>query len=132
MTLGRLDASSNFRTRTIVTINTFGDDVTSEFIKEHYNRAAKILSEKSEKTKTYKSTNPESWGRVITVLPNRTGHVFVTAGSGNDSETFSTGCIAGKFDDAEMRLLPDWKVPHGFLRCDWNHRAEQAVGLDAE
>lgn len=129
MALGRVDESRTIQTKTIVTVDTFGNKVSSEFIKTRYNRAAKILSEKSTKTKSYISTDPESWGHVITVLANGSGYVYVSAGSGNDSETFSIGLVTGKFDDSEMKLLPDWKIPHGFLRCDWNkQRAEQGVG----
>ena len=124
LALGRFNESWPIQTKTIVTVNTFRDEVPSGFIKTRYNRAAKILSEKSTQTRTYRSTNPESWGHVITVLTNEGGYVYVSAGSGNDSETFSIGQVAGKFDDSEMELLPDWKVPHGLLRCDWNQSAE--------
>ena len=127
-----VDETDTFRTKTIVSVNTFDDEVSSEFIKERYNRAARILFEKSKKTRTYKSTDPESWGHVVTVLANRTGYVYVSAGSGNDSETFSVGQVAGNFDDSEMALLPDWNAPRGLFRCDWSQSAEQATAQNPD
>ena len=125
MALSRFDESRTVHTKTIVTVNTFRDEVSSEFIKARYDRAAKLLKDTSTETKAYRSTDSDSWDHVITVLSTGTGYAYVSAGSGNDSETLSIGHVAGKFDNSKMELLTDWKIPHGLLRCDWSKNAEQ-------
>ena len=106
-------------TQTVVSINTYRDEVSSSFIKNRYNRAARMLSEKSSNTKTYRSTDPQSWGRIETILQYETGYISITAGCGNDSESFSISFISGEFDESDTELLSSYQMPSGILRCDW-------------
>jgi len=113
------DEKRTIMTEAVVSINTYRDEVSSSFIKNRYNRAARMLSDKSPNTRTYRSTDPRSWGRVQTILQYETGYISVTVGSGNDSESFSISYISGDFDDSDTELLSSYQMPDGILRCDW-------------
>ena len=71
MVLSRFDESRTIYTKTIVTVNTFRDEVSSEFIKDRYHRAAKLLKDKSTETKTYRSTDPDSVSYTHLTLPTK-------------------------------------------------------------
>ncbi|MGJ8696439.1 MAG: hypothetical protein ACSHYF_08975 [Verrucomicrobiaceae bacterium] len=117
--LRSVDESTRITTKSSSSINTFNDGVSSDFIKRYYNRAAEILSDKSPKTQTYKSTDPNNWGDVITVLQNESGYIAVSAGVGNDSDSLGISYIPGTFDTSNMELLSDYHAPKGLLRVDW-------------
>jgi len=128
LVLRSVDESSSISTRSVIWINTYRDEASSDFIKSYYNKAASVLARKSLNAKTYQSTKPESWGHVQTILENETGYIAVSAGGGNDSESFSISYISGNFDDSEKKFLASYLMPKGILRCDWNEPQVEQVG----
>jgi hypothetical protein len=101
-------------------VNTFAHEVSSETIKDYYNRAAVLLAAKSPNVKTYKWEGEAGGSGVSTILQYADWYVEVTASSGNDSDTVCIQAVPGSFQRPNAFLLPNTDLPHGLLRCDWN------------
>ena len=101
--------------------NTFSNEVSSQFIKDEYNKAARFLATKSPKVETYLWHDEEGWERVGTILQTPSGYVMVGAACSNDNDAVFIVIEPGKFTQKDARKLPTHELPR-ILRCDWPAR----------
>jgi hypothetical protein len=99
--------------------NTYTNQLSSQTIKELYNRAAKVLSDKSTKTESFSWEDIQGWPRVSTVLQTVSGYVEVCGSCNNDNDSITILFRPGTFARKGAKKLSTYEMPKGTLRCDW-------------
>jgi hypothetical protein len=100
--------------------DTFTNEISSQTIKDFYNRAAQELHLKDPHAKTYRWLDRLGWDRVSTVSSSAAGRIEVRAACSNDNDSIDILFTSRPFDHPDAVLLPHYQLPPGILRCDWS------------